>query len=235
MSLAGRRVLVTRPRELAQGLARRIEGAGGRPVLFPAIEIEPLPQSGPVEPYDVVVFVSPTAVMQGERWIGAGAKVLAVGAGTAQEVMRHRKDVIFPRAGADSEALLALPELADVKGRRVLIVRGEGGRALLAETLSQRGAKVAYAECYRRVRPRADAAPLLSDWVDAVTVSSGEALENLLALLGEAGRLRLLRTPLFVPHRRVAEQAAAAGAQQAVVAGAGDDEVIERLVAYFSP
>ncbi|MGQ0543904.1 MAG: uroporphyrinogen-III synthase [Betaproteobacteria bacterium] len=234
MSLAGRRVLVTRPRELAPGLARRIEDAGGRAVLFPAIEIEPLPPSGTVERYDVVVFVSPTAVARGARWIGAGARTFAVGAGTAKELMKLLPEVAFPSVGADSESLLALPELADAAGKRILIVRGEGGRALLGETLSRRGGKVEYAECYRRVRPRADAAPLLAEWVDAVTVSSGEALHNLLELLGEAGRRRLRGTPLFVPHARVAAQAAAAGLGEIVLAGAGDDEMIERLVAYFS-
>lgn len=238
MSLAGRGVLVTRPRELAQGLAKKIEDAGGRPIVFPAIEIEPLPQSGPVGRYDVVVFVSPTAVVQGARWIGAGTKVLAVGAGTAHEIMKSRKDVVFPASGADSEALLELPELAEVAGKRILIVRGEGGRALLGEALAARGAEVGYAQCYRRVRPRADAGPLLAGWaageIRAVTVNSGEALQNLLDLLGEEGRRRLRDTPLFVPHPRVAAQAAAAGAREVVVAGAGDDEMIERLVAYFS-
>jgi uroporphyrinogen-III synthase len=234
MSLAGRGVLVTRPRGLAQGLARRIEAAGGRAIIFPTIEIVPLPHAGPMPRYDLVVFVSPTAVVQGARWIDAGEKVLALGAGTAHEIMKSRKDVTFPASGADSEALLALPELADVAGRRVLIVRGEGGRALLGETLLLRGAKVDHAECYRRVRPRADAAPLLADWVDAVTVNSGEALSNLLELLGERGRRALADTPLFVPHPRIAEQASAAGAREVLVAGAGDDEMVARLVAYFS-
>ena len=118
MSLAGRGVLVTRPRGLAQGLARRIEAAGGRAIVFPTIEIVPLPQAGPMLRYDLVVFVSPTAVVQGARWIDAGEKVLALGAGTAHEIMKSRKDVIFPACGADSEALLALPELADVAARQ---------------------------------------------------------------------------------------------------------------------
>jgi uroporphyrinogen-III synthase len=238
MSLAGRGVLVTRPRELAQGLAQRVADAGGRAVLFPAIEIEPLPQSGPVGRYDVVVFVSPSAVRHGSRWVGAGHKTLAVGAGTAHEIKRYGQDVIFPASGADSERLLELPELAQLSGRQVLIVRGQGGRSLLGDTLRERGARVEYAECYRRVRPRADAAPLLAAWaageIRAVTVNSGEALQNLVALLGAEGRERLRDTPLFVPHRRVAQQAESAGLRKVLIAGPGDDEMIERLVAYFS-
>jgi uroporphyrinogen-III synthase len=234
MSLAGRGVLVTRPRELAQGLAKRVADAGGRAVLFPAIEIEPLPQSGPVGRYDMVVFVSPSAVRHGSRWVVAGHKTLAVGAGTAHEIKKYRQDVLFPASGADSERLLELPELAQLSGQQVLIVRGQGGRSLLGDTLRERGARVEYAECYRRVRPRADAAPLLAAWVDAVTVNSGEALQNLVALLGDEGRERLRDTPLFVPHRRVAQQAESAGLRKVLIAGPGDDEMIERLVAYFS-
>ena len=239
MSLAGRGVLVTRPRELAPGLAKRVEAAGGRAIIFPAIEIEPLPHAGPLHRYDMVVFVSPTAVKHGSRWLAADAKTLAVGAGTAGELARHGvKNAVFPASGADSEALLELPELARVSGQHILIVRGEGGRSLLGDTLAARGARVEYAECYRRVRPRADAAPVRAAWaageLHAVTVNSGEALQNLLELLGAEGSARLRDTPLFVPHPRVAAQAASAGVREVVVAGAGDDEMIERLVAYFS-
>jgi uroporphyrinogen-III synthase len=189
--------------------------------------------------YDVVVFVSPSAVHQGSRWLGAGTRTLAVGAGTAGDLAKRGvKNVLYPTAGADSEALLELPELARVSGQHILIVRGQGGRSLLGDTLAARGARVEYAECYRRVRPRSAAAPVLAAWaageLHAVTVNSGEALQNLLELVGAEGRHRLLDTPLFVPHARVAAQAAGARAREVVVAGAGDDEMIERLVAYFS-
>jgi uroporphyrinogen-III synthase len=182
----------------------------------------------------MVVFISPSAVRYGSRWVGAGHKTLAVGAGTAHEIEKYRQDVIFPASGADSERLLELPELAQLSGQQVLIVRGQGGRSLLGDTLRERGARVEYAECYRRVRPRADAAPLLAAWVDAVTVNSGEALQNLVALLGAEGQQRLRDTPLFVPHRRVAQLAESAGLRKVLIAGPGDDEMIERLVAYFS-
>jgi uroporphyrinogen-III synthase len=70
--------------------------------------------------------------------------------------------------------------------------------------------------------------------VDAVTVSSAEGLANLAGLLGAAGRARLAATPLFVPHARVAAAAERLGVREAIVAGPGDEQVLERLVAYFA-
>jgi uroporphyrinogen-III synthase len=84
-------------------------------------------------------------------------QVFAVGPGTARALQAHGLDSIITPDGQDSEALLALPQLADVAGKRVVIVRGVGGRALLADTLRARGAQVDFMECYRRMRPRADA------------------------------------------------------------------------------
>lgn len=239
MSLAGRGVVVTRPLELAGSFAGRIEAAGGRAVVFPAIEIEPLPPPEPLQrlrEYDLVVFVSPSAVAMAAADTD-GVQVAAVGAGTRQALERRgARAVLAPAAGADSEALLAMPELADMRGRRVLIVRGEGGRALLGDTLASRGARIDYAECYRRRLPAADPAPLLAQWatgaVHAVTFFSAESVANFAKLVG-ADRLR--DTPVFVSHQRVARAAAQQGARAAIVAGPGDAEMLERLVAYFSP
>ncbi|HZM33217.1 MAG TPA: uroporphyrinogen-III synthase [Burkholderiales bacterium] len=235
MSLAGRGIVVTRPARLAGGLAGLIERAGGRAIVFPAIEIEGLAATGPAGPVDDVIFVSPSAVEMGAAWIGAGERTFALGQGTrAALASRGCADALAPAAGADSEALLALPALAEVRARRIVIVRGEGGRELLGDALAARGAEIRYVQCYRRVPPRADAAALIAAWdagrIDAVTVNSSAALENLIALLGE----RLRAAPLFVPHPRVAEQAAAAGVREVLLAGPSDGEMLERLVAYFS-
>jgi uroporphyrinogen-III synthase len=239
VTLAGKRVVVTRPRELAQGLAARIRQAGGEALLFPAIEIRD-PQDpalvrkllGRLREFDLAVFVSPSAVRkalelaEGRDW----PRVAAVGEGTRRELEQCGfRDVIAPAGRADSEALLALPELAQVAGSRVLILRGAGGRELLVETLAARGAKVETAECYRRVRPAAGAPPP-DGRIDAVCVSSGEALVNLAAMLGNE---RLAGTPVFVSHPRVAAQAAELGLRHPVLAGPGDADMLAALVAYF--
>jgi uroporphyrinogen-III synthase len=245
--LQGRGVVVTRPRELAGFLAALIERAGGRAWRFPAIEIAP--PSDPtaaarilarIGEADFAVFVSPTAVRQALEGMAAwpaGVQAYAVGEGTRAELERRGIPARAPATGADSEALLELPELQRLAGRRVVIVCGEGGRELLGETLAARGARVERAECYRRRLPQADPAALLEAWaagaVHAVTVSSSEGLSNLERLLGEAGAARLRATPLFVPHPRVAEAARRAGVREVLIAGPGDEEMLARLVAYF--
>jgi uroporphyrinogen-III synthase len=241
--LEGRGIVVTRPAGQAQGLAALIERAGGRALLFPAIEIQdlderPLP---PLERFDLAIFASPTAVERAFRRVRdwpPGLRYAAIGRGTARALERRGiAAVLAPERGADSEALLALAPMLEVKGQRIAIFRGEGGRELLGDTLGARGAQVEYVECYRRALPRADSGPLLAAWaqgaIDAVVVSSAAGLQNLLALLGDAGRPQFVATPLFVPHERIAERARALGVREVIVAGAGDDEMSARLVAYF--
>ena len=237
MSLAGKRILVTRPRELAQGLAALVAREGGEPVLFPAIEIRDPEDAAAVrallaraQEFDLAVFVSPSAVRMAFA-LHAGpwpARLAALGEGTRGELLsRGAAQVIAPREGTDSEALLALPQMRALAGKRILIVRGAGGRELLGESLAARGARVAFAECYRRARPAAGAGP--AGALDGVCVSSGEALENLVALLGPE---RLRGVPLFVPHERVARLAHGLGFEP-VLAGPGDAQMLARMVAYF--
>jgi uroporphyrinogen-III synthase len=244
--------VITRPLEQAGRLAALVEAAGARALVYPAIGIEnpadaapALRALGALESFDLVVFVSPTAVRRafgmmpnGRSWPGA-LRAAAVGPGSARELERHGvRGALVPPSGADSEALLALPELAAVAGKRIVIFRGEGGRELLGDTLAARGAKVEYAACYRRTQPRIDPGPLLAAWaqgaVHAVTVSSTTGLRNLLAMLGAPGQALLGGTPLFVPHRRVAEEARRLGVRSPVLAGPADAEMMARLVAYFS-
>jgi len=230
--LAGRNILVTRPRAQAAGLARLIEQEGGVAHLFPAIEIEdvpPPPALDRLREFDLAIFVSPTAVAKVmPRQV---PRVAAVGAGTRRALEKHGiADVIAPSSGADSEALLAVAEMQEMKGKKVAILRGDGGRALLGETLAARGARVEHVTCYRRLRPQAPARSWRAGELAAVTVSSGQGLANLFEVLDAA----LLRsTPLFVPHVRIAEQARALQAREVVLAGHADEDMLDALVAYF--
>ncbi len=242
-------VLVTRPAAQAAGLAARLETLGAAPILFPALEI--LPPARPdalravldnLAGYHLAIFISPTAAELGLAAAGAwpaGVEVAAVGQGTAQ-ALRERgiTRVLTPASGADSEHLLALPQLADLADKRILVFRGEGGREQLADTLRERGARVDYAECYRRGRPEAAPAPLLAELaagrIGAITVFSGETLDNLVAMLAgaEPGGLRAI--PLFAPHPRIAERARALGFRAVHVTEAGESGLIAGLVEYFT-
>ncbi|HYL88506.1 MAG TPA: uroporphyrinogen-III synthase [Burkholderiales bacterium] len=241
MSLAGRGVVLTRPRDLAAAFAQRIESRGARAIIFPSIEIQPLPapkQLRDIAAFELVIFVSPSAVRVAERMLPpwpATVKAVAIGFGTKRELDRLGvAPVIVPQEGADSEAVLAAPEMQQVAGKRVLIVRGDDGRPLLGDTLAARGAAVEYAECYRRARPHADPSPLLAAWrrgeVDAVVALSALALGNFVEMT--QGTLAAA-TPFFVSHERIARHARSLGVRELIVAEPGDDAMIERLVAYF--
>jgi uroporphyrinogen-III synthase len=247
--LAGRTVLVTRPAHQAVALAQAIRAAGGTAFEFPALEIEPVSLDELSVPLvrlaeaDIAVFISPNAAQFGMAAIRAsdalpGAiRVFAVGPGTARALQAQGVSGVITPDGRDSEALLALPQLQDVAGKRVVIVRGVGGRVLLAETLRKRGARVDLMECYRRLRPHADAAPLLARWqaggIDAVTVTSAETLHNLAAQLGEAGMPLLAATPLFAPHEKIAEAARRFGIAPVITTPGGDDGLVDGLVNWF--
>jgi uroporphyrinogen-III synthase len=247
--LTGRTVLVTRPAPQAGALAQAIEAAGGAAFVFPALALEAVPTDALNVPLarlheaDIAIFISPSAAqfaMAAIRAVGGlspSTEVFAVGPGTARALQALGVgDVIIPD-GQDSEALLALPQLTNVAGKRVVIVRGVGGRALLADALAARGARVDFMECYRRTLPQADAAPLLARWqaggIDAVTVTSAETLHNLAALLGEAGTPLLLRTPLFAPHEKIAEAARRFGAAHVIATPGGDAGLVDGLINWF--
>ena len=253
--LAGRTIVVTRPREQVAPLAKAITAAGGAPLPFPLLEILPVADPRALETgvarlagAALAIFISPNAVdhalpaiLAHGPW-PAGTVPAAVGQGTVKALAACGvAGCIAPRERFESEALLALPDLAGerVSGRRVVIFRGDGGRELLAETLRERGALVEYITCYRRAGPAGGVQPLLEGWragrLDALTVSSSEGLRNLLDLLDDEGRAFLARTPVFVPHARIAENARAAGLHEIILTEAADAGILAGLLAYNWP
>ena len=250
--LSGRGIVVTRPREHALALAERIRAAGANPILFPTIEILPPENAAAVsgliarlDEFQLAVFVSPTAAMRGHAMVTAsrnwpkGLHVAAVGIGTASALEeRGFHAVIAPAGEADSEALAELPDLQDLQGRSVVIFRGQGGREWLRTRLETRGARVEYAECYRRARPDADPGGLLARWqsggIEAVSITSAEGLANFFGMLGPSGREYLRATPVFVPHPRIAMAAQKLGVREIVVTGHGDDHTVAEMAVFFA-
>ena len=238
-NLGGKGVLVTRAAHQAAGLCRLIESAGGRPQPFPALEILPVEKNGQArrlltEGRDLMLFVSPNAVRFGCALAGEDGlhakRFGVVGRATADSLAGAGYTIdLIPDGRYDSEGVLALSDLQHMAGQEVVIVRGEGGRPLLADTLRARGAKVEYAEVYRRARPNKDVAPLLRAWhgsVDLVTVTSIEVLENLVAMLGAEGWPLLRSTPLMVISERMREAAARQGFEKILLAPGADDETL---------
>lgn len=221
-SLAGATVVVTRPASSATALVRRIRASGATPLSLPGLSLR---ASGAgrapllaARRCDVWVFVSPAAVRFAFRAdpslrIPDGTRVCCVGAGTRRALARRGIAAVAPDRRADSEGLLALPELAEMRGRRVALVGAPGGRDLIAATLRRRGAEVEAIHVYERVPPRWTARQLQALARAAsplVTLaSSGEALSNLAARLSDEALARLRRGMLVVSSERLADLARA--------------------------
>ena len=226
-ALAGRGVLVTRPPRQAWRLARALQRHGARVLRFALVEIaapaDPnAAQAGlaRLERSDLVIFVSANAVRFAAQLLpDLPARldrtcIACVGDATASALQTIGAPVhVVPREASTSEALLAQDALqhASVHGREVAIVRGEGGRELLARALEERGARVSVIEVYRREPPHGDLPAFLDVHaadIDLGIVTSGEALRRL-ATLGGMQRVRAM--PLVLPSDRVLEQAVSLG------------------------
>lgn len=243
--LAGLGVVLTRPRAQCEAIASALEERGARVIVFPALDIVPVELSAEsraalasAPAASLAIFVSANAAEHGvaaARAAGPWPPRLAV-AGVGQATAAALRDagfasVIAPPSGFDSESLLACPELQDVRGRRILVFRGVGGREHLRATLEARGASVAYVECYRRRRPASDPAALLAALargeIDAVHAMSAETVDNFLSLAGPGASWS--RVALVVPHPAIARHGASASFARAVVSGPGIASLVEAL------
>ncbi|KAB2969786.1 uroporphyrinogen-III synthase [Zoogloea sp.] len=250
--LAGRIIAITRPAGQADGICATLAALGAEPLRFPLLTVAAVDDPAPLQAmarrladYSMVFFVSPNAVRHAldvmlpvAPW-PPGVVVATVGKGSeAVLAARGFRDVIAPDQGFDSESVLALPAFqpAAVAGRRILILRGDGGRDLLGQTLAARGARVDYLTCYHRSGPATDPARLLdcarAGRLSALTITSSEGLGYLRALPGAEA---LLELPLFVPHPRIAGRAAETGFSRVIVTEAGDSGLVAGLVDHFAP
>ena len=236
--LAGLRILVTRPLEQSELLADMIAQHGGTGVVAPCLEAIPLPPSPALKrnlsvcgQQDVVIFISRNAVIYANQ-LGvlkslSGAQIFALGESTASALQQlGTPRTITPDAGYDSESLLSLPQLQDVNGKHIHIVRGKGGREELRDRLSNRGAIVSYIETYQRQRPadcRDNVRQALQRGVSAIVVNSAETLENFLTSVAATEMSTIGGLPMFVPSQRVATLAQAQGFKAARVTRSPDN------------
>jgi uroporphyrinogen-III synthase len=265
MSLAGRRVLVTRPEGQGEALLTAIAEQGGCGWHYPVMAVRGLdPDDAGFQPckqqlmnldqFQQIIFVSTNAVNYGLQWIDQYWPQLPVGChwfgiGKATRAALQRAGFPVETAVAttlkaqidggavdamNSETLLQHRQLQQLDNQKVLIVRGVGGRDHLASQLSQRGAKVSYAECYRRSlvdKPNGEIASLIQQQaINAVCVNSGESLQNFCQLAGESALSGLRTLTLVVPGERVAGLAKSAGFKDIVIAAnASDTAVLDAL------
>jgi len=264
-NLQGCSVVVTRPAAQADSLAEMIEDAGGKALLFPVLqisessdksELDSLIQSLP--DYSILILISPNAVNFGLGYllqhtqIPTSCQIATVGKGSAlcAKVLLNREIDIVPSAfdgqsgGYNSEALLALPELQDVKNKKIAILRGNGGRELLADTLRERGALVSYINTYNRCIPDDDDVQkrlntLIANAEDkaaiCVTITSAEGLRNFLTLLGNHATEWLSKTQLIIINVRLLKIAKQLGfKKEALVAkNASDQALTDCVVDWF--
>lgn len=248
-------VVITRPLAQAHDLAGQVRALGREAVVFPLLEISALPDDSNLRAvlanlhsYAMVVFVSPNAIDAAFRIIDAWPAEVAiavVGEGSRRALERHGVNdtnarIFRPRDPfrSDSETLLEVLDLELLRGKTVLVVRGESGRELLTNALRAVGASVEQVAAYRRSAPllnevrREQLQALLSDdstWV----VTSSEALRNLLdmvdAVAGKPGVARLQQQRMIIPHVRIAEMARTLEFEHITLTGSGDESVIAAL------
>lgn len=242
-------VLVTRPEGQADALCASLAASGFTPHHQPLLELSPLGELAAhdrqhlldLDLYQHIIFISANAVRFGmacieDFWpqLPVGVNWYAIGGSTAALLEERGLSVVTPGQKMSSEGLLGLSQLSCVADQRILIIKGIGGRETLREVLSARGARVDELACYRRSCPvmAADEMPQrLSEWgIEFILISSGEGLQNLLALLSGKESTKFRDIGLVVPSPRVESLAREAGFKWVMTApNASDEAVLDTL------
>ena len=239
---SGKKILVTRPNHQSENMCKLIEQQGWQAIRFPVIAIkarslsrQELKRVQNIDLYQKVFFVSVNAVnfalqiINGKMERLQKVSCIAVGNASYKALTAHGiSNVLVPEQGFNSEEILAMPEMQDMQGQSCLIIRGEGGRGLLAASLRERGAKVDYLEVYKRVVPVSDNR-LVHEYLQhkafaAILIYSGDALKNLLQMLAKQDiNNNLLNTPLVVISQRVEHLAKKIGFKNIIIADEASD------------
>jgi uroporphyrinogen-III synthase len=239
LPLQGRKILVTRPKAQSEQLVAAIEVAGGEALVMPVIDIKPLALDkadiDSFEQQDFLIFISRNAVTCLAENIDvaklADKTLVAVGSGTAKAMQEKGLNVsLVPQGPSGSEGLLAMPELHQLSGKRILIVRGRGGRELLADTLMARGAIVQYIEVYERVC----SSPTMTERAQALTAetlicTSVMGIDNLVSLFPSQVQT-LFAKRLVVVSDRIKQHAVNLGFKSVFVTkNVSDDDIMHQL------
>ena len=200
--LFGLRVVVTRARAQASGMAATLAALGAEVIELPAIRIVPRIDSaevrdaiGAIHSYALVCLTSPNGARLLFDALDAGgldaralanATIAAIGPGTATALSERgiRPDVVPERSVA--EALVESLAAVDVAGRPVLVARAAEARDVLPEALRERGAKVDVVALYETVAGEPDPAAVeAAKSADYVTFTSSSTVRNFVTAVGD--------------------------------------------------
>lgn len=240
-------ILVTRPAHQSDKLCDLIEQQGGIPIRFPTLDIVAVDTSrvreqlATLDKWDWLIFISTNAVNfallanSGKIDVFKQNAIAAVGKSTAEMLSSVGLNVdLVPDVHFNTEGLLAKAELQQLKGKRCLIVRGVGGRETLANSLRERGAIVEYMEVYAREIPKVDCSDVKSmlnqQTLHAITITSGDALKNLLEMIGAELANKLTSVPVIVISNRIKELAEKSGFKTIAVTENPSDLAIIKTV-----
>lgn len=253
-ALTGLHVVITRPAHQAGAIIQHLQDEGAYPIAFPTIAIVPPTDKEAAKArlqqladYDLLIFISANAVEhalallevevlgESQHTVLAQSCVGAIGSKTAAALAKYHVPVsLVPQHGFTSEDFLALNAVQACHDKRVLIIRGEGGRETLATTLRAQGADVDYVDVYRRVIPSNDPHLLKQQHqkqqLDIIAVTSSESLHNLLVLLGDPAWVKSV--PLLAGSERIAENARALGFKQVLTAANPSDAAMLDALQY---
>ena len=250
LPLQGLTLVVTRPRVQAARTAATLREAGAEVIEFPALDIAPIEASISFQELasaSGIIFVSGNAVtyglpvLQRAGEIATATQIFAIGRATAAALTdAGLKDVVSPQQSIDSEGLLAMPQLRQVDGRHIILVKGQselGGRTVLEQTLAARVARVTVLECYRRAPFEPDLAAreifrtsFASGRVNACFALSVETLDSLINIFSNMKIPAQSKMTLLVPHPRVADIARSRGFGKVVEVPMADSAMVDAIV-----
>lgn len=221
-SLHGLRVLITRPGHQAKALATQTQYYGGVAIQFPTLEIigtiikKVILGVKKLKEYDFVIFISPNSVFNTAETIHRiwpswprNTKIIATGPGTALALKQHNLPCDdCPEKDFNGIGLLNLAMLKDINQKKILIIKGEGGRLYLAKGLKTRGAEVNSLNVYKRRPPKMNKDNIpRHEAVDVIICTSNTGLKNLVGLLYPYWQDILFKKQLLVISPRLAGNA----------------------------
>ncbi len=245
-------VLVTRPAHQAKTLSDLIEQQGWQAIRFPTLEVVGLKndkikqQLKRLDKYDWLIFISTNAVNfalaanNGKIDSFKRCSIAVIGNSTEKALLTNELTVdLIPKNHFNTEGLLATQAMQhNIKHKYCLIIRGQGGREALANSLRSRGAIVDYMEVYKRVIPIMDSCyihdMLKQQTLDVITITSGNALKNLIIMIGTELKNQLLAIPLIVISNRIRQLAEKSGFKKILVTESPSDAAIIKTVLKMS-